>query len=118
MPIPFFYGNPDLYAQQLQLQRQMMLAQALQDQAQQPMTPDSWNSMPRVPRAGPGTFLAKIGQSLAGAQLQKQMIGKAADLQRQQLEGIEQQASPHTLTPGETTAAVEANGPPTPAMQD
>lgn len=113
----FFYGNPDLYAQQIQLQRQQMMANALMQQSQQPATPDNWNSMPIVPKLGIGGALSKLGQALAGGYLQNQMTGKQADLYGKQLQYLEQEATPHTLTQGDTTNAVEADGPPTPQAQ-
>jgi hypothetical protein len=82
----FFYGNPDLYAQQLMLQRQQGLADSLSQQAQQPATPDNWNSMPVVPRLGAGGALAKMGQMLGSAYMQKEMVGKTADLQAKQIQ--------------------------------
>lgn len=84
MGTPFYTGNSDLVAQQLQLERQQRLADALQQQGQQPAAPDSWNSMPVVPRVGWGGALAKMAQQLGGSAMQAGINKNQAALYGQQ----------------------------------
>lgn len=112
MATPFFLGNPELYAQQLQIDRQQKLADALQQQGQQPANPDSWNSMPVVPRVGVGGLFAKIAQQLAGSAMQGGINQNKAGLYGKQMDYLTQEASPHTITQGEAQTGVGQSGMP------
>ncbi len=114
----FYYGNPELYGQELALRRRQMLADMLQQEAQQPATPDSWNHMPVVPRLGVGGALAKVGQMLGAAELQKQQVGAQEDLYRQQLDYTRGLMGDRSVQPEQAMAMAESEGPPTQEQVD
>lgn len=73
---------PDLIAQQLQVQRQQQFASLLQQQGMAP-APDTQVIGGWAVKQKPITYLAKLGQVLAGGYLQNQALDKQADISTQ-----------------------------------
>ncbi|CAM3885304.1 hypothetical protein [Roseateles saccharophilus] len=73
-------NNPGGYADQIALQRQQAIADALMQQSMQPMGADLPQNLRVVPRLGIGNGLVKLGQALAAGYMQKQVMQKQAEL--------------------------------------
>lgn len=91
MPNPSFNifsaTSPDLYQQQLALQQQQALAQQLMQQGSQPIDPMRQAGGFTVPISRT-EGLAKIGHSLAGALMQKNINSQQGDLAQKQMQAM------------------------------
>lgn len=81
--------DPSTYAQQIQLQRQQQIADALLQQAQTPMGADLPQNLRVVPRLGVAGGLIKLAQALGAGYLEKKVTDQRAGLMQQQMQNMQ-----------------------------
>jgi len=121
---------PQYQGDYLDAQRQMALAQALQQQALSPMASDQsgWNQMRVVPRASALSGLSKLGEALAARSGMSNAISAQRNVGQEQWQGMQQMFAPQgpALQQGSNTSqapatpsqnGAQANGQPYGMMQ-